>query len=77
MPVADAISTRQLSRSLLARQLLLERRTSTPLAIVEHLVGLQAQVPTSPHIALWSRLDAFRIDELAPCWIGGASSGSR
>jgi hypothetical protein len=32
---------------------------------VEHLVGLQAQVPLDPYTALWSRLDAFRPGELA------------
>ena len=36
----------------------------TPLAAVEHLVGLQAQVPLNPYTALWSRLDGFRPEEL-------------
>ncbi len=32
---------------------------------MEHLVGMQAQVPTDPYIALWTRLEGFRTDELA------------
>jgi Winged helix DNA-binding domain len=32
---------------------------------VEHLVGLQAQVPLNPYTALWSRLEGFRPEELA------------
>ena len=29
-------------------------------ATVEHLVGMQAQVPQNPYTALWSRLDDFK-----------------
>lgn len=32
---------------------------------VEHLVGLQAQIPLNPYTALWSRLDGFRPEALA------------
>ena len=35
-----------------------------PLAAVEHLVGLQAQIPLDPYTALWSRLDGFRPEEV-------------
>src|SRR5262245_28577285 len=44
---------------MLARQLLLERSSLEPLGAVEHLVGLQAQVPRDPYLALWSRLADF------------------
>ena len=37
----------------------------TTLAAVEHLVGLQAQVPSNPYGALWSRLEGFRPESLA------------
>jgi hypothetical protein len=33
--------------------------------MVEHLVGMQAQNPLDPYIALWSRLEGFRPDELS------------
>lgn len=36
-----------------------------PLAMVEHLVAMQAQNPLDPYIALWSRLEAFQPDTLA------------
>jgi hypothetical protein len=60
----EALSERALNRATLARQLLLERSPLDPLSAIEHLVGLQAQVPTNPHIALWSRLDGFTTQQL-------------
>ena len=56
---ADVLSDRALNRATLARQHLLERTDLDPLAAVEHLVGLQAQEPPDPYLALWSRLDGF------------------
>jgi hypothetical protein len=53
------LSTRALNRALLARQHLLRRSTLPPQAMVDHLVGLQAQNPLDPYIALWSRLEGF------------------
>jgi hypothetical protein len=32
---------------------------------LEHLVGMQAQVPDSPYLGLWSRLAEFRADDLS------------
>ncbi len=34
-------------------------------AVIEHLVGMQAQVPTDPYAALWTRLEGFRPEELS------------
>jgi hypothetical protein len=61
---ADLLSHRALNRATLARQLLLERSPLAPVAAIEHLVGLQAQNPLDPYLALWSRLDAFDPDEV-------------
>lgn len=59
------LSRRALNRATLARQLLLERADLLVGAALEHLVGLQAQAPNAPYVALWSRLDPFRPEELA------------
>jgi hypothetical protein len=59
------LSRRQLNRTTLERQLLLERSDLDPLGAVTHLVGLQAQNPLDPYAALWSRLDGFTPAPLA------------
>jgi hypothetical protein len=46
----------RLNRTLLLRQHLLERVTMEPAAMVEHLVGLQAQEPLPPYLSLAARL---------------------
>ena len=61
----DVLSSRALNRATLERQLLLRRSERTVLDAVDHLVGLQAQVPQNPYVALWSRLDRFEPDELS------------
>jgi hypothetical protein len=53
------LTDRELNRALLARQGLLERAGGDPLAWIERLVGLQAQVPRDPYVALWARLAGF------------------
>jgi Winged helix DNA-binding domain len=58
------LSTRQLNRALLARQLLLERSPLPLPAALEQVAGLQAQYAPSPYVGLWSRLRDFRRDDL-------------
>lgn len=58
------LDRRTLNRTLLARQRLLERVDARPIDLVEHLVGMQAQVPLDPYVGLWSRLRQFEPAEL-------------
>lgn len=62
--VADVLTARQLSRATLHRQHLLERVAMPADDLIHHLVGMQAQNPRDPYVALWSRLVDFRPAEL-------------
>ncbi len=59
------LGLRDLNRTLLARQHLLERVTVPPLAMVEHLLGLQAQEPLPPYLSLAARVHGFDPHELS------------
>ena len=59
MAQPPVLTLRALNRTLLARQLLLERSKMAPVTALEHLVGFQAQNPWSPYHALHARLREF------------------
>ncbi len=61
----ELLDNRTLNRTLLARQGLLERSATPAIAMVERLVGMQAQVPGNPYVGLWSRISDFRPEELS------------
>ncbi|WP_406314853.1 winged helix DNA-binding domain-containing protein [Streptosporangium sp. NBC_01639] len=53
------LTTRELNRSTLARQLLLGREALDAAETVRRVVALQAQHAASPYLALWNRITAF------------------
>ena len=59
------LSQRQLNRTLLARQGLLERTAVPAGVLVERLAGVQAQVPHHPYLSLWARTAGFDPAELS------------
>jgi hypothetical protein len=58
------LTVRELNRATLARQLLLERKRLSPTAVIERLVGMQAQWPPAPYIGIWTRTTSFRRETL-------------
>ena len=58
------LTLRELSRATLARQLLLERKRLSPTAVIERLVGMQAQWPPAPYVGIWTRTTSFRREAL-------------
>jgi hypothetical protein len=63
--VAERVLTlRELNRATLARQLLLERKRLSATAVIERLVGMQAQWPPAPYLGIWTRTTSFRREAL-------------
>ncbi len=58
-PDGSVLTNRQLNRSYLARQLLLERESRSAASVIEHLAGMQSQVPKDPFIGIWTRIADF------------------
>jgi len=63
-PRAGALTLADLNRTLLARQLLLERRAMPLARALEAVGGLQAQDPVAPLFGLLSRLERFAAEHL-------------
>jgi hypothetical protein len=61
-PVLDR---RTLNRTLLARQHLLAPAPVCAEAMIEHLVGMQAQEPQAPYVGLWNRIEGFEPEQLS------------
>jgi hypothetical protein len=59
------LSDRTLNRTMLARQQLLSRGSGSVAELIDRLVGLQAQAPLAPYVALWSRLEDFEAEQLS------------
>lgn len=58
------LTQRELNRTTLLRQLLVERRRWSPLRTIEHLAGMQAQWAPAPYVGLWTRAEGFRAETL-------------
>jgi hypothetical protein len=66
------VTLRELNRTLLLRQMLLERKRIGVVSAVARLVALQAQYAPSPYVALWSRLVGFRKQKLTDALVDGS-----
>ncbi len=64
------LSTRELNRALLARQLLLERSSLSLTRALEAVGGLQTQHAPTGYVGLWSRLRNFRRAALTEALVG-------
>jgi winged helix DNA-binding protein len=58
------LTARELNRATLARQLLLERTKLSPLKVIEHLIGMQAQWSPAPYVGIWTRTTDFKREQL-------------
>jgi Winged helix DNA-binding domain len=60
----ETLTARDRNRTLLARQLLLERAETSVARATERVAGIQAQYAPSAYIGLWTRLGGFARNEL-------------
>src|SRR5262245_29099749 len=66
------LTLRELNRATLARQLLLERKRLSATAVIERLMGMQAQWPSAPYVGIWTRTTGFRRQTLERAIRSGA-----
>ena len=66
------MTLRELNRTLLLRQMLLQRKRISVHDAVARLVALQAQYAPSPYVALWSRVAGFRKEQLTDAFRDGS-----
>jgi hypothetical protein len=66
-----AVTGRELNRATLARQGLLRRERVDVVDAVARVVGLQAQSPPSPYLALWNRVEGFDPEEVDAAFADG------
>jgi hypothetical protein len=59
------LTERELNRATLDRQLLLRRAEMDSAEAVEHLVGLQTQIPPNHYVGLWTRLAGFSAEDFS------------
>jgi hypothetical protein len=64
-----ALTPRQLNRSTLARQMLLQREDVSVVEGIRRAVALQAQEAASPYVALWNRIAGFDPADLDAAFI--------
>ncbi|MGW7685033.1 winged helix DNA-binding domain-containing protein [Kribbella sp. NPDC054772] len=60
----SVLSAKAVNRATLARQLLLERESTSAVQVVERLAGMQGQEPKHPYVGLWTRIDGFTETQL-------------
>jgi Winged helix DNA-binding domain len=60
----ETLTARDRNRTLLARQLLLERTDLSVPRATERIAGVQAQYAPSSYLGLWTRLGGFARDDL-------------
>jgi hypothetical protein len=58
------LTLRELNRALLGRQLLLQRARLPVARAIERVGALQGQWSPAPYVALWTRLEGFRVPQL-------------
>jgi hypothetical protein len=65
MTKTRVLSVRELNRATLDRQFLLRRTDADAAEVVDHLVGLQTQIPGNHYTALWSRIAGFSAEDFS------------